>query len=135
MLYPIAVELGEASLGVRVPDLEGCFSAGDDFEDALKSAKEAIELHIEGMIEEGMPVPKASDISRWVKDDEYAGVVWAVVDVDVNALMGKSEKINVTLPSRLIQRIDGFVAAHGEEYKSRSEFLAQLAYERVIMSN
>ncbi|MGL5665837.1 MAG: type II toxin-antitoxin system HicB family antitoxin, partial [Shewanella sp.] len=60
---------------------------------------------------------------------------WAVVDVDVNALMGKSEKINVTLPSRLIQRIDGFVAAHGEEYKSRSEFLAQLAYERVIMSN
>jgi predicted RNase H-like HicB family nuclease len=43
--------------GVTVPDLAGCFSAGDSIEDALESVKEAIELHLEGLLEEGNDMP------------------------------------------------------------------------------
>jgi len=45
MLFPIAIERGDEAhaYGVAVPDLPGCFSASDTFEDALANVREAIE--------------------------------------------------------------------------------------------
>lgn len=60
----------------------------------------------------------------------FAGYTWAVVDIDVTCLLGGSEKINVTLPKSLIDRIDRCVATH-PEFKTRSGFLAQVALERI----
>lgn len=51
--------------------------------------------------------------------------------MDITRLMGKSEKINVTLPSLLIRRLDQFVANH-PEYVSRSGFLSRIAADKVI---
>lgn len=53
-----------------------------------------------------------------------------MVDIDVTRYMGKAEKINITLPSSLIRRIDDFVAHH-PEFRSRSGFIAQSALERI----
>ena len=50
-------------------------------------------------------------------------MIWAVVDVDVSRYLGKAEKINVTLPQRLIHQIDSRVA-QDRRFKSRSAFLA-----------
>ena len=46
MHYPIAIETGTSTeaYGVVVPDLPGCFSAGDTLDEAMENAKEAIEL-------------------------------------------------------------------------------------------
>lgn len=131
MLYPVAIDKGEQSLGVRVPDIPGCTSGGDDFNDAIESVKEAIEAHIELLLEDGESVPDATRIDNYQADPDYAGVVWALVDVDITRLMGKSEKINVTLPSLLIRRIDQFVSAH-PEYGSRSGFLSRVAADKVV---
>jgi len=51
MRYPIAVETGDAkhAYGVVVPDLPGCFSAGDTLDEALTNSQEAILLHLEGL--------------------------------------------------------------------------------------
>lgn len=132
MLYPIAVELGDEkhAYGVVVPDVAGCFSAGDTFEEALENAKEAIIGHIEILVEEGEKIPLPSIIDTYVNQEEYKGFVFAAVDVDLTHLMGKSEKINITLPSLLIKRIDEFVQTH-HEYKSRSGFLASIAFEKM----
>ena len=48
MRYPIAIEIGNetTAFGVIVPDLVGCFSAGDTLDEAIDNAKEAITLHI-----------------------------------------------------------------------------------------
>lgn len=97
----------------------------------MESVREAIEAHIELLVEDGEAVPKSTSVENWLNDPDYYGVIWALVDVDVTRLMGKSEKINVTLPSLLIRRIDQFVAAH-PEYGSRSGFLSQVAAEKVI---
>ncbi|SFN68354.1 Predicted nuclease of the RNAse H fold, HicB family [Xenorhabdus japonica] len=53
MLYPIAIEIGDENhaYGVVVPDISGCFSAGDSMEDAVKNAKEAITGHLELLAE------------------------------------------------------------------------------------
>ena len=49
MFYPIAISLGDEqhAWGVEVPDIPGCFSAGDDLDDAMAMAREAIEGHLE----------------------------------------------------------------------------------------
>jgi len=59
MNYPIVVHKEEGTdYGVTVPDLPGCFSAGSTMDEAIAMAREAIELHLEGLIEEGMPIPE-----------------------------------------------------------------------------
>lgn len=52
MLYPIAVELGhnDSSYGVIVPDILGCYSAGDSLEDAIENTQEAITVHLETLV-------------------------------------------------------------------------------------
>ncbi|EED1847683.1 TPA: type II toxin-antitoxin system HicB family antitoxin [Escherichia coli] len=130
MLYPVAIDKSDSSFGVRVPDIPGCFSGGNNYQDAIESAHEAIEAHIELLVENGEAVPKATCIENWLEDPDYSDAVWALVDVDITRLMGKAEKINVTLPSLLIRRIDQFVAAH-PEYGSRSGFLSRVAADKI----
>lgn len=130
MLYPVAIDKSDSSFGVRVPDIPGCFSGGNNYQDAIESAHEAIEAHIELLVENGEAVPKATCIENWLEDPDYSDAVWALVDVDITRLMGKTEKINVTLPSLLIRRIDQFVAAH-PEYGSRSGFLSRVAADKI----
>ncbi|MFS1538013.1 MAG: type II toxin-antitoxin system HicB family antitoxin [Candidatus Phlomobacter fragariae] len=132
MLYPIAIDKGNSSLGVRVPDIQGCFSGGKTLNEAMESAKEAIEAHLELLLQDNEPLPIANNIDKYLSDPEYKNVIWAVVNVDVTRLMGKTEKINVTLPSLLIHRIDQYVASH-PEYGSRSGFLAKVAAENILI--
>jgi len=95
--------------------------------------REAIEAHLEVLVEDGETLPAATSVEAFLVDPAYQGVIWALIDIDVTRLMGKSEKINVTLPSLLIRRIDRFVAEH-PEYDSRSGFLARIAADKVLAS-
>ena len=63
MKYVVVVEKGESSYGAHVPDLPGCIAVGDTKEEVLALIKEAIEFHIDGLKEDGEPIPSpASDI-------------------------------------------------------------------------
>ncbi|SFI13118.1 type II toxin-antitoxin system HicB family antitoxin [Modicisalibacter xianhensis] len=55
MLFLIAIELGDDqhAYSVAVPDLPGCFSAGDTFDEAIANARETIEGHLESLAEHG----------------------------------------------------------------------------------
>ncbi len=136
MFYPIAIEAGDQStaFGVTVPDLPGCFSAGDTLEAAVTNAKEAIIGHLELLVELEQDIPAVSELKSLMKDPQYAGYVWVLIDVDVTRILGGSEKINVTLPKLLIDRIDRCVATH-PEFKTRSGFLAQVALERIAKTS
>lgn len=127
MRYPIVLHTDDGTrYGVTVPDLPGCFSAGDTFDEALDSVREAIDLHAEGMTEDGEDLPVPRSIAEHQRNPDYAGGVWAVVDVDLSRYLGKAEKINITLPKRVLVRVDEYARAHGE---SRSGFLARAALE------
>jgi len=128
MLYPIAILPGDGNhaWGVTVPDISGCFSAGDDLDDAMAMAREAIEGHLELLAEEGVAIPVAQRVTHHANDPELAGCVWALVDIDVTRYMGKAEKLNITLPGYLLNRIDAYVRNHPDQ-KSRSGFLAAAA--------
>lgn len=125
MRYPIVLHTDDGiRYGVTVPDLPGCFSAGDTFDSALESVREAIDLHAEGLVEEGQELPQPRPIAEHQVNPDFANGVWAVVDVDLSRYDGRSEKINITLPKRLLARIDTYTKAHGE---TRSGFLAEAA--------
>lgn len=112
------------SYGVTVPDLPGCFSHGDTLDDAIESAKEAVDFHLEGLIEMGGNIPAPQSIALHRHNPDYADAVWSIVEVDTRRFEGKSEKINITLPSRLLIQIDTCARARG---KTRSGFLADAA--------
>lgn len=125
MRFPIVLHTDDGvRFGVTVPDLPGCFSAGDTFEDALDSVKEAIDLHLEGLVEDGGEVPVPRPIAEHRADPDLADGVWAVVDVDVSRFDGRTEKINITVPRRVLARIDNYAKTHGA---TRSGFLVEAA--------
>lgn len=128
MKLVIAIEPGneDAAFGVVVPDLPGCFSAGDTLEEAFDNAREAIELHCEQLAEDGEPMPVASAIGELQADPDLAGWIWAIVDVPIERYFGPAEKINITVPSRVLTRIDAHARRLGE---SRSGFLVRAAQQ------
>lgn len=61
MQYAIVIEKAPGSnYSAYVPDLPGCVSVGDTLEELKQMIQEAIELHIEGLREDGLPVPEPS---------------------------------------------------------------------------
>lgn len=94
MKFTIAIEPGtkKTAFGVVVPDLPGCFSAGDTVEEAFDNAREAIEAHLEVLAEEGKDLPEPKPMSEWQGDKEYRGWTWGIVEVP-------AEKINITVPA------------------------------------
>lgn len=130
MRYPIAIESGDEThaYGVVVPDLPGCFSAGDTLDEAIGNAKEAIELWMESVIEDGEPIPGTAPIAKHQADPEFAGWIWAVVEVDLSKLSGKAKRVNITLPERVLTAIDQAATRFGD---TRSGLLAKAALEYV----
>lgn len=128
MRYPIAIEPGDGqhAFGVAVPDLPGCFSAGDTLDEAIDKAREAIELWLESVIDDGGSVPVPRFISEHQADSEYLGWIWAVVEVDLASLPDKAERVNITLPARVLRPIDAAAKAAGE---TRSGYIARRAME------
>ena len=58
--YTVMIEKGETNYGAWVPDLEGCVSVGATPEEAEQNIREAIELHLQGMREDGEAIPSPS---------------------------------------------------------------------------
>ncbi|WNV05062.1 type II toxin-antitoxin system HicB family antitoxin [Candidatus Methylospira mobilis] len=58
MRYAIVVEKTENNYSAYVPDLPGCVATGFTVEEIEREIREAIQFHIEGLIEDGLPVPR-----------------------------------------------------------------------------
>ena len=126
MRYPIAIEPAatDHAYGVVVPDLPGCFSAGDTLDEAIDNAKEAVELWLEDVLDDGGDIPEPRTIAEHQVNPDFAGWVWAVVSIDLAELSDKAERVNITLPARVLRRIDRAAKEAGE---SRSGYIARRA--------
>jgi predicted RNase H-like HicB family nuclease len=67
MEYVVILEQGKTSYGAYVPDLPGCVAVGETREEALNLIREAIDLHLDEMRKEGLPVPTPSSSTELVK--------------------------------------------------------------------
>ncbi len=65
--YAIVIEQGAGNLSAYVPDLPGCITTGRTVEEIERNIREAIELHIEGLQEDGQPVPEPHTAVSYVE--------------------------------------------------------------------
>jgi predicted RNase H-like HicB family nuclease len=129
MRYPVVIHKDpDSDYGVTIPDLPGCFSAGETVDDALLQAVEAIETHIEGLLLDGEVVPTPKTIEYHHANPNYADGLWAFVAVDVSKLSGKSKRVNITIPERLLSLMDDYAARRGE---TRSGLIAEATMEYI----
>lgn len=129
MRYPVVIHKDpDSDYGVTAPDVPGCFSAGETMDEALTNIVEAIECHIEGLMLDGEALLTPTSVERHQGDPAFAGGVWALVDVDVARLSGKTKRVNITIPERVLSLIDDYALRQGE---TRSDLLTQAAIEYI----
>ncbi|HEY1414386.1 MAG TPA: type II toxin-antitoxin system HicB family antitoxin [Caulobacteraceae bacterium] len=126
--YPIAIEPGDetTAFGVVAPDLPGCFSAGDTLDEALAGVEEAAAAWIDATLDAGGDVPPPSDLDAVRRNPDFAGWLFGVITLDPALLDDRVERVNITLPRRVLKRLDAQARAAGQ---SRSGYIAQLALE------
>ncbi len=69
MEYLVVIERGPSSYGAYVPDLPGCVAVGESRAEVEALIREAVGLHIEGLREEGRPLPEPHSTSEFVSVD------------------------------------------------------------------
>jgi predicted RNase H-like HicB family nuclease len=125
MNFPIVIHKDKDSdYGVTVPDLPGCFTAGRTLDEAIAMAQEAIELHLEGLIEEGQAIPRPRTVEDHKHNPEHKGGTWAVVSIAPWNLRTKARRINISIPERVLHAVDRFAKAENE---TRSGLLVKAA--------
>jgi predicted RNase H-like HicB family nuclease len=137
MFFSVGVETPKdenTAYGMIVPAFSaydyGCFSAADTQDQIAPMVKEAILMVVEDMVQENKVA--AEDIQDagymvYAANPEYKDYdSWFMVEVDLSAFDGKPQRINISLPDTLIQRIDNAVKGNSS-YRDRSHFLAEAA--------
>ena len=66
MRYMVIVEHGPTSIGAYVPDLPGCVAVGESEQEALELIREAIELHLEALQQQGQQPPPPASSSTFI---------------------------------------------------------------------
>lgn len=66
MQYLVVIERGPSSYGAYVPDLPGCVAVGETQDEVEALIHEAIEFHLEGLREDGQPIPRPSSTAQLV---------------------------------------------------------------------
>ena len=123
MIYPVVIHKDPRSTyGVTVPDLPGCFSGGETLEEALSNAREAIEMHLEALIERDQPAPQPTSMEQHQGNRLLRGGMWAAVLIEADNLRVKSVRVNITVPERVLDTVDRFAADRG---KTRSGLLVE----------
>ena len=66
MRYAVVIEKADGNYSAYVPDLPGCVAAGDTVEETDQLIREAIEIHLKGMREDGIPIPEPTSRVNYV---------------------------------------------------------------------
>ena len=66
MRYAVVIEQAEGNLSAYVPDLPGCVATGASIPEIEREIQEAIALHLEGLREDGLPIPPPSSVVEYV---------------------------------------------------------------------
>lgn len=112
---------------VSFPDFPGCITAGRTIEEAKKMATEALNFHVEGMLEDGEKIPVASSLHNITLNPDYKKS-FAFVQVEVPDAKPRTIRVNITIPENTLKHIDTVAKKTG---MSRSAFLIHAAQNTI----
>lgn len=140
MLFMVGIEVPKSeneAWGIVVPAFEridlGCVSAVDNESDILTEARDVILSMAEVALEQGFLL---SDLAEPYKDysqeKNYSYCHrWIAVDVDMSAINDEQKRVNISLSTVLLARIDAVVESNRVEYKDRSSFISMAASHEI----
>lgn len=67
MRYAIVIEKGSDNYSAYVPDLPGCVTTGSTVDEVEANIKEAVSFHIEGLTEDGLPIPDPTTVCEYIE--------------------------------------------------------------------
>jgi len=101
-VFPAILTQYEDNIGITFPDLPGCVSNADNMDEAVKSAKEALALHLFGMEEDSIDIPSPSSINNLKLDSNQIPLLVEVyMPLDRDAIESSTVKTTVTMPQWL----------------------------------
>lgn len=135
MKYAVVFKQNEknSQYEVSVPDLPGCAITAKSIDLGMDEVTKAIKSHLAILAEYGEKVPNAKGLDnhrkKYVLDNPhtFSQAFWAIINIDITPYLGRSHKINVTLPELLIAQIDDKVSK-SSDYKTRSGFIASACF-------
>ena len=123
-IYLAAIHKDEDSdFTALFPGVPGCITAGSSMEELEAMTREALQGHLEVLRDSGDPVPEPLDISAAKAHEDGKGAAFFLA-VPVYLETGKTVRLNITMPSSLMDQVDRFAKSNR---LSRSAFLAQAA--------
>ena len=120
----------KSDYGVDFPDFPGCITAGKNLEEARDMAQEALQGHMDCMIEYGDEIPEPSSLEKIMSDPDNKDAVAFLVEVRLSKV--RARRINITFPEDVLRKVDKYVAEHPKE--NRSKVLVKAA-EKFIQSH
>ncbi len=115
----------DGTYGAMFPDVPGCYSSADTLEEMASMAEEALALHLEVLTENGLDMPRPSNIERLTKPRGHKTMVVLLVPARSAA---RPKRINITLDPRLTEEIDTVSA-------NRSAFIAEACRAELARRN
>ena len=130
MRYVSFIHRDDAGYGVSFPDFPGCVSVGDTVDDAVRRGCEALAFHIEGLRDDGDPIPPPRSIDAIKADPELTDWREGADLVLIPLLLdrGSSQRVNISLDRGLLEAIDDEAR---QRHMTRSAFLASAARREI----
>ncbi len=132
--YTILHKDEDSAYGAYIPDLPGCFAAGDTEDEAIDNLRVSLRIYAEDLMEAGRPLPSPRSLEGLRADPD----VRSAIDGDGGIFVmipllvaGKKRRVNVTLDPSLIAAIDEAARISGS---SRSDYLATAAWRAIKSS-
>ena len=130
MRYVSFIHQDDAGYGVSFPDFPGCVSVGDTVDDAVRHGCEALAFHVEGLADDGEPIPPPRSIEAIKADRELAdwrrGADFVLIPLLLDR--GSSRRVNISLDRGLLEVIDDEAR---QRRMTRSAFLATAARREI----
>ena len=104
--------------GVIFPDFLGCVTVGKNLEEAKEMAQEALQFHVDGMLQDGEDLPKMKTLDE-IKKKYKKAEIFLVVAVKIKT---KATRINISIDEKLLRKLDKFLLNSNE---TRSSFFAK----------
>jgi predicted RNase H-like HicB family nuclease len=112
----------DSNFSVDFPDFPGCITAGETLEEARKLAAEVLEFHVDGMLEDRLPIPPPSGLGAIMADPDNAEALPFIVEVPDHR--PRAVRVNLTMSETDLKALDALAKKQG---KSRSAVLAEAA--------
>lgn len=111
--------------GVMFPDFPGCISAGKTIEEAYQMAEEALQFHIDGMIEDKDEIPHPTTLEAVRKKHKKTEALLLIPA----RIPSKVTRINITVDEKFLRKLDKFLETHHE---NRSSFFVEAAKQVMV---